>query len=88
MVDRSPSAETRDSLLGNIFGRIFFIKNFLNCGESFLSNCRWESENHRLQVLPRLEVHELNHRSAQLPDQDNVLNKAIPKANYSESLRH
>ena len=44
MVDRSPSAETRDSLLGNIFGRIFFIKNFLNCGESFLSNCRWESE--------------------------------------------
>lgn len=43
-VERSPSAETRDSLLGNIFGRIFFIKNFLNCGESFLSNCRWESE--------------------------------------------
>jgi hypothetical protein len=82
MVDRSPSAETRDFLLGNILGGIFFIKNFFNCGESFLSNCRWESENHRLQVLPRLEVHKLNRKSAQLPGQDNGASRVVPEGEY------
>jgi len=43
-VERSPTAETRDFLLGNIFWGIFCIKDLLNYRKSSFPNCRWENE--------------------------------------------